>query len=115
MREDDAAVWRRDEQVLAQIGGVLFGQASEIEVRLPLSLADQAVVAWQRDDQRDAPLEDEPCEERIIRHRAGALALIGAALEDRGRAEDDVVVVPLAAWFIGDALNAADDQGVIEL
>jgi hypothetical protein len=41
------------------------------------------------------------------------LALIGAALDERGRQEGDNVVVSLDAWFIGDALNAADDAGLI--
>jgi hypothetical protein len=108
-----AAVWQADEQVLAEIGGLLFLQVTEVEVRLPRLLADQAVAAWQREDEVDGPFPDESCEERIVRHRAGALALIGAALEDGGRAEEDEVVVRLDAWFIGDALNAAGDQGLI--
>lgn len=39
--------------------------------------------------------------------------MIGLAIEERGRADDDHVVVRLDAWFIGGALDAADDSGLI--
>ena len=67
----------------------------------------------QRTDADPRDLEAETCEQRLVRHRAGALALIGAALEDRGREDGSEVVVRLAAWFVGDALNAADDHNLI--
>ena len=104
----------RDERLLVDIGAVLFDQETAVEVRLPRALADAAVEAWQRDEQDDGlDLSDESCEDHIVRHRAGALGLIGAAVEDRGYAEGDDVVVKLDAWFMGDALNAADDRGLI--
>lgn len=103
------SAWRQDETLLAQIGRALASQETEVEVRLPRDLADAAVRAWERTDSDATGLETETCEQRVLRQRAGALALIGAALEDRGREDRDEVVVRLAAWFIGDALNAADD------
>lgn len=84
-----------------------------MEIRLPHPLGDAAVQAQQREDDGDAQLDDESCEQRIVRHRAGSLALIGSAIDDRGRADGDDVVVRLDAWFVGDALNAADDRGLI--
>ena len=112
---DDRATgqWRRDGVVLAQIGADLARQVTEVEVRLPRSLADQAVAAWQRDDGAPEGPAGESAEERAVRHRAAALALIGLALEDRGQEDGDEVVVRLNAWFVGDALNAADEAGLI--
>lgn len=107
------SAWRQDEALLARIGGELAPQHTEVEVRLPRDLADAAVRAWQRTDDGDTDLEAETCEQRIVRHRAGVLALIGAALADRGREDGGEVVVRLAAWFVGDALNAADDHNLI--
>jgi hypothetical protein len=70
------------------------------------ALARAAVAAWQRDDEGEP--EPESYEQRVLRHRAGALALIGLAVEDQGRAEGDEVVVDLSADVIGSALDAAD-------
>ena len=106
--------WLRDESLLAGIGASLAKQPREIEVRIPRALADSAVAAWRRDDVGDVTGVEESCEQRVVRHRAAALALIGLAIEERGRVDDDHVVVKLDAWFIGDALNAADDEGMIE-
>lgn len=112
--DDYLGQWRKDERLLANIGAVLFGQETAVEVRLPRELADAAVEAWQRDEEDvGLDLSDESCEDHIVRHRAGTLGLIGAAVEDRGHLEGHVVVVKLDAWFIGDALNAADDRGLI--
>jgi hypothetical protein len=108
------SIWLSDESTLAEIGAALTKQPTKIEVHLPRSLASAAVEAWRRDDDDDLGLEGESCEQRVVRHRAGALALIGAAVEDRGREDGETVVVKLDAWFIGDALNAADDAGLIE-
>lgn len=52
-----------------------------LEVRVPRSLADVALLSWQRDD--DAELGDETPEQRVVRDRAGSLALIGLAVESR--------------------------------
>ncbi|MDE0803967.1 MAG: hypothetical protein OSA99_11650 [Acidimicrobiales bacterium] len=115
MAEDDELTrWREDESVLAAIGAILFDQETAVEVRIPRALADAALAAWQREDhQDDFDPASESCEDRIVRHHAGTLALIGAALEDRGRADRDEVIVRLDAWFVGDSLNAADDRDMI--
>lgn len=113
MGDDLRLAWQQDEALLAEIGGALAPQQAEVEVRLPRDLADAAVRAWQRTDDDATDLDAETCEQRVVRHRAGALALIGAALEDRGREDGGDVVVRLAAWFVGDALNAADDHNLI--
>ncbi len=107
------SAWRQDEALLARIGGALAPQETDVEVRLPHDLADAAVRAWQRTDDDVCDLEAETCKQRVVRQRAGALALIGAALEDRGCEDGAEVVVRLAAWSVGDALNAADDQNLI--
>ena len=112
MTGDNSTHWLRDESVLAEIGAELFGQSTGIEVRLPRRLADTAVEAWHRED-GEASGGTESEQDRVTRHRAAALALIGAALEDRARHEGDDVVVELDASLIGDALHAADDQGLI--
>jgi hypothetical protein len=110
------ATWKADENVLAQIGADLFAQPTEVEVRIPCALADAAVRAWQRDEvdvDDEYDVDTETCEERIVRHRAGALALIGLALDERGLTDGDAMTVSLDAWFIGDALNAADDYRLL--
>ena len=105
--------WQQDEQALASIGAQLFRQPTEIEVRVPRALADEAVAAWQREDAESFDSANESSDQRVTRHRAGALGLIGLTLEQRGRLDGDQVVVRLDAWFVGDALNAADDAGLI--
>jgi hypothetical protein len=42
--------WQQHEVTLASIGAQLFAQSTEIEVRVPRALADEAVAAWQRDE-----------------------------------------------------------------
>jgi uncharacterized Zn finger protein len=112
--ERPPGVWARDEAILAEVGASLAKQSTEIEVHIPLALANAAVDAWHRHDDSDADLGDESFEERVVRHRAAALAMIGVAVEERGRTDGEHVVVKLDAWFIGDALGAADDRGLIE-
>jgi hypothetical protein len=77
-----------------------------VEVRLPRDLADAAAAAWDRDDLGEIP---ETPEQRVTRHRAGSLALIGLAVKERGRLEGDEVVVPLNAGLIAMAVDASDD------
>lgn len=84
-----------------------------MKVRLPGKLADAALRAWHRTDEGDTSHDESPSE-RLVRHQAGALALIGLAIEERGQRLDGDVVVTLDAWQIGDALNAADDRGEIQ-
>ncbi len=108
------ARWLQDEEVLGDLGAALSLQLTRVEVRIPRPLADAAVHAWQRDDDGDLDLDGETCEQRVVRHRAGALALIGAAVEDRGRLDGADVVVQLDAWLVGDAMHAADDRDLIQ-
>ena len=79
-----------------------------IEVRMPRSLADAAVRAWERDDLD--PLDGETEAQRQVRHRAGILALIGLCISEAGEGEGDEVVVTLPAEFIGAAMIAEDEQ-----
>lgn len=58
-------------------------------------------------------LGDETLEQRDVRLRAAALALIGCSIEELGWLDGDDVVVKLDAWFIGDALAAADMDGLL--
>jgi len=113
MADDDAyKQWLVDGGVLAQIGAEFAKQATGVEVRLPRALADLAVASWQRDDELE-DLDAESTDQRAIRCRAAALSLIGATLEVAGQPDGDEVVVRLDAWFVGDALNAADDAGLL--
>ena len=51
--------------------------------------------------------------QRAIRQRAASVALIGQAIEETGMAEGEVVVFTVDAWFVGDALSAADEAGLL--
>jgi len=110
---EDYARWALDGDVLAQIGLALFGQSLEVQVRVPRELADAAVAAWQREDS-EAPLGEESAEQRATRHRGASLGLIGCSLEEKGWLDGNDVVVKLDAWFIGAALDAADEDGLLE-
>jgi len=111
--DEDHARWTIDGDVLAQIGRTLEAQTLEVEVRMPRELADAAVAAWQRDDSETKPKE-ESAEQLSSRLRAASLALIGCSVEERGWLDGDDVVVQLHAWFIGDALSAADQDGLLD-
>jgi hypothetical protein len=101
-------VYRREARLLGELGAVI-GRTPlpTVEVRLPRRLAEQALAAWQRDDS-EGPLGAETCEQRIERHRASTLALIGLSIE-RGHWDGDEVVVELSPVIIGLAVDAADD------
>lgn len=77
-----------------------------IAVRIPKQLAEQAIDAWARDD---GPEVDETRDQRVYRHRAWVLALIGRAIQERGIHVADAVVVDLAADLVAAALDAAED------
>ncbi|ASO18820.1 hypothetical protein FHR81_001084 [Actinoalloteichus hoggarensis] len=105
--------YRRESLALAELGAGLVGTAlPRIEVRLPRHSADRAVAAWRSLDRHEGPLGDEDREQRRQRHRAGTLALIGLAVEERGRRVGDEVVVLLDAVLIVLAMEAADDESV---
>jgi hypothetical protein len=99
----------REARTLGEIGALLARlQLPEVDVRLPGELARAAVAAWERDDLDDSPGRETP-EQRLKRHRAGSLALIGLAIKERGRWQEDEVVVALNAGIVGEAVDAADD------
>ena len=94
---------------LAEIGAMWSRiDLPRVEVRLPRDLAERAVTAWERDD-NEGPLEPETHEQRTLRHRAGSLGLIGLAIQERGRWEEDRVVVELDPSEIVLAIDASDD------
>jgi hypothetical protein len=110
MAEDERQrLYREDATTLCEIGAMLAGtDLPRIEIRLPRTLAERAVAAWQRDEDGSAPRET--AEQRSARHKAAALALIGLSIETDGRWDGDHVTVGLSPDLIGDALNAADDS-----
>jgi hypothetical protein len=105
---DKQQLYREEARVLGEIGAVLaLAELPRVTVCLPSTLARAAVAAWHRNDEGEP--DSENYEQRVLRHRAGALALIGLAVEEQGRAESDEVVVDLSPDLIGDAMTAADD------
>jgi hypothetical protein len=110
MSEDELrARWRRDARLL-QLIGHRFARIPlpTVTVGLPGELAEQAAAAWDRDDVGPATPEDAAA--RLERTRAATLALIGAAVRERGRKEGDDVVVELGADLITHAVDAAEDD-----
>jgi hypothetical protein len=102
-------LYDRDAELLGEIGAVLANaDLPSIEIRLPRQLAERALAAWQRDDGVASPVS-ETSERRVVRHRAGALGLIGLSIESDGRWYDDHVAVGLSPDLIGQAVTAADD------
>lgn len=100
--------YRNDARALAGFGvHISKTNLPDIEVRLPKALADVPVAAWERDDE-DLP-DSEDLDQRIQRHRAGTLALIGLSIVNGGRVDGDEIIVPLQPALIGDAAAAADD------
>lgn len=99
--------WFEDAQVLTEIGRVLHDQALPmVAVRIPTELAQRAAAAWARDNQTDEV--DENATERAYRRRAGALALIGLAIEERGVPAVDGVDVELSADLVVNAIEAIE-------
>jgi hypothetical protein len=101
----------RDAELLGRIGAALFPQPTTLRVRLPKELAGLALAAWHRDDQ--GPPGPETAGQRAARYRAGSLALIGLCVADTGRADGDEIICDLDAWYIGAALDAADEHGLL--
>jgi hypothetical protein len=96
--------YRRDAAVLADIGRHLEKRVPLITVRLPRQLAEAAFAAWRRDEQ--GTTADETPEQRTLRSNAADLALIGAAVAERGHAEGAEVVVKLDVIQLAAALTA---------
>ena len=100
--------YRNDARTLGQIGASLVEtEFAEVEVHLPAQLARVAVEAWERDEADIIGSED--TEQRLARNRAGALALIGLAIAERGKSDGSSVVVRLSSDLVTDAIRAFDD------
>ena len=110
--EDTYTVWAKDAEVLAHLGRHLYEQPTRLEVRLPKTMAAEAVAAWHRNGDGGA-LPAETPEQRATRHKAATLGLIGLSIETDGVEHGDEVVVEIESWFIGLALEAADEAGLI--
>jgi hypothetical protein len=101
-----------DAGLLGKIGAALFPQQTTLSVRLPKGLAGLAQAAWHREAGQGPP-GPETAGQRTARHRAGTLALIGLCVENTGRADGDEIICELDAWYIGAALEAADQHGLL--
>jgi hypothetical protein len=107
-------LWAGDARVLADIGLALTSRdLPPVEVRLPGALAELAVGAWERDDSESGSTAGETIEQRQVRHRAAALALIGLAVNELGWRDGGDVVVELSPDLIGDAFRAADEMPAV--
>ena len=110
--DDQRQRYAHDALILARIGAHLFPQPTRMTVHLPQELAEAAVCAWRRDEIDHGTVESPPL--RQMRGQAGTLALIGLAIEQTSRDADGDVAVELDAWFIGSALDAADEAGLLK-
>jgi len=112
----DYEKYAQDAAILGEIGKVLFPQDTKLSVRLPRDLADLALAAWRRDElaaQGAARAAEETPEQEILRTRAAYLALIGLCIENTAQPSGDEVSCELDAWYIGSALQAAEEQGLL--
>ncbi len=91
--------------MLAMIGAHLDPQISRISVRLPRSVAELAVAAWNREELDG--IGEESREEYELRADAADLALIGLAVSSRGVPDGEEVVVDLDVGQVAAALRAA--------
>jgi hypothetical protein len=102
--------WAADATMLHELAQELPAQTPRVEVRIPRPLADDAVAAWQREEE-PGELPGETDEQRAVRDDAATLALIGQSIEDSGIEDGDYVIFKLDAWILGNALEAADRAG----
>jgi len=105
-----ATVYSDDALVLGLIGTTFrAARLPAIRVTVPAALAERAIAAWHRDDDGAVPEPEHPAD-RVRRYRAGALALIGLSITERGELDaDGNAVVELDPELIGVAMDAADD------
>ncbi len=96
--------YRRDAQILVEIGRSLGGSPSGRE--LPEHLADAALAAWQRDESAE-PLARETPEQIRVRHAAATLALVGLEVESARREGSDLALHPET---VADAMAAASEM-----
>nr|WSX53813.1 hypothetical protein OG409_35760 [Streptomyces sp. NBC_00974] len=104
-RREQYARYRQDRTVLASIGAHLDPQVSQISVRLPRSVAESAVAAWDREEL--GRMGEESREEYELRDDAAELAWIGLAISSHGVWDGEEVVVDLDVVQIAAALQAA--------
>ncbi|MEU8513543.1 hypothetical protein AB0C76_18420 [Kitasatospora sp. NPDC048722] len=97
--EEQYVRYREDSKVLAAIGEHVHAQVGLVTVRLPRAVAQAAVDAWERDETGD--VGEETHEQYELRGQAGDLALIGLVISERGRWEDEEVVVDLQVSLAG--------------
>lgn len=91
--------------MLAAIGARVEAQVGRATVRLPKALAEAAVAAWDRDE-LGGPGE-ETHEQYALRDCAAELALIGLAISQRGRWENEELIIDLDVASAGAALRAS--------
>lgn len=102
------SLYRHEAKLLGELGAPLVRvELPRVEVRLPRALAEQAVAAWERDE--DGPRQPETFEQRVQRHRAGTFSLIGLEITERRRWDGDEVIIALNAGLIAAAVDASDD------
>jgi hypothetical protein len=109
--EDPYQRWVHDAAVLAKIGRELYDQSTTVRVRLSAFAAAEAVASWERDE-TDGLAEETPPQSEI-RHRAAILALMGLCIHEGGVRKGEDMVVELPAWYVGLALAAADEDGLL--
>jgi hypothetical protein len=97
--------YQQDRAVLAVIGARLDSQVGRIRVRLPRSVAEVAVAAWDRGEPGGIGAESR--DDYELRADAAELALIGLAVGSRGVPDGEEVVVDLDVVQIAAALRAA--------
>jgi len=106
--------WASDAERLYELAQELLPQTPRVELTVSRTLADRAVAAWHRDEDL-ADLENETDAQRTIRDEAATLALIGKSIEESGVEDGDKVLFKLDAWLLGNALEAADRAGRLEV
>ncbi|MFJ8017300.1 hypothetical protein [Streptomyces sp. NPDC096339] len=97
--------YRQDRTVLAAVGAHLDSQIGRIKVRLPRSVAEAAVAAWDREE--TGGVGEESREEYELRDDAAELAFIGLAISSHGLWDGEEVVVDLDVVHIAAALRAS--------
>jgi len=110
----DYTEWAKDGPVLAEIGRALFSQPLDVKVRIPRKLAERTVASWEREDRGIGLPSPESPEQWRIRDRAASLSLIRLTIQRDDVEDGDDVVLPLHAWYVGNALDAADQDGFLD-
>ena|ERR1022692_3491959 len=112
--DDPYIQWGRDAKSLYEIGQYLNRDEHPVRVRLSKDLANEALEAWRREDLDELP-DGETHEQYHLRSAAASLAMIGSTLEEGFSEDGDEVVFELDAWFVGAALEAADNAGALKM